>query len=184
MTLRYAVGIKIRNKTDQVTVEAEDALIAALKVKTAHPEAAITYVRKQNARGDRRHPHASQIDKKPAGPATPRTAQSQSSLESVCGTIAEATPDPMHKPPGRSLDEEDEAEIRTPPEIVPERPPPPAPWERPQGSRHHAPQTKAAAERGGRPKRSTQYPWSSLIVHSTGAHEGPLICTTPVSAPC
>ena len=47
MTLRYAVGIKIRNKTDQVTVEAEDALIAALKVKTAHPEAAITYVRKQ-----------------------------------------------------------------------------------------------------------------------------------------
>ena len=71
MTLRYAVGIKIRNKTDQVTVEAEDALIAALKVKTAHPEAAITYVRKQNARGDRRHPHASQIDRKPAGPATP-----------------------------------------------------------------------------------------------------------------
>ena len=39
MTLRYAVGIKIRNKTDQVTVEAEDALIAALKVKTTHPEA-------------------------------------------------------------------------------------------------------------------------------------------------
>ena len=45
MTLRY--GIKIRNKTDQVTIEAEDPLIAALKVKTAHPEAAITYVRKQ-----------------------------------------------------------------------------------------------------------------------------------------
>ncbi|MGH6920570.1 MAG: hypothetical protein ACREJ0_23035, partial [Geminicoccaceae bacterium] len=62
MTLRYAVGIRIRNKTDQVTVEAEDALIAALKVKTAHPEAAITYVRKQNARGDRRHPHSGQID--------------------------------------------------------------------------------------------------------------------------
>ena len=57
MTLRYAVGIKIRNKTGQMTVEAEDALIAALKVKTAHPEAAITYVRKQNARGDQRHPH-------------------------------------------------------------------------------------------------------------------------------
>ena len=45
-------------KADQITVEAEDALIAALKVKSAHPEAAITYVRKQNARGDRRHPHA------------------------------------------------------------------------------------------------------------------------------
>ena len=38
MTLRYAVGIKIGNRADQVTVEAEDAL----KVKTAHPEAAIT----------------------------------------------------------------------------------------------------------------------------------------------
>jgi hypothetical protein len=61
MTLRYAVGIKIGNKADQMTVEAEDALIAALKVKAAHPEAAITYVRKQNARGDRRHPHSGEI---------------------------------------------------------------------------------------------------------------------------
>jgi hypothetical protein len=51
-------------------------------------------------------------------------------------------------------------------------------------SRYHAPQTKAAAERSGRPKRLTQYPWNSLIVNSTGSHEGPLICTTPVSAPC
>jgi hypothetical protein len=58
MALRYAVGIKVGNKADQMTVEAEDALIAALKAKTAHPEAAITYVRKQNARGDQRHPHA------------------------------------------------------------------------------------------------------------------------------
>ena len=40
-------------------LEAEDALIAALRVKIAHPAAAITYVRKQNVRGDRRHPHAS-----------------------------------------------------------------------------------------------------------------------------
>jgi hypothetical protein len=66
MTLRYAVGIKIANKTDQVTVEAEDALVAALKVKTARPEAAITYVRKQNARGDRRHPHPSRLNEDPA----------------------------------------------------------------------------------------------------------------------
>jgi hypothetical protein len=29
MTLRYAVGIKIGNRADQMTVEAEDALIAA-----------------------------------------------------------------------------------------------------------------------------------------------------------
>ena len=63
MTLRYAVGIKVGNKADQVTIEAEDALIAALKVKAAHPDAAITYVRKQNARGDRRHPHLGQADK-------------------------------------------------------------------------------------------------------------------------
>jgi hypothetical protein len=55
--LQYAVGIRIKGKTDQVAVEAEDALIAALKAKMAHPEAAITYVRKRNARGDRRHPH-------------------------------------------------------------------------------------------------------------------------------
>jgi hypothetical protein len=65
MTMRYAVGIKIGSKADQMTVEAEDALIAALKAKTAHPEAAITYVRKQNARGDRRHPHADPIDENP-----------------------------------------------------------------------------------------------------------------------
>jgi hypothetical protein len=59
MTIDYAVGIRIGKRTDQMAVEAEDALIAALKVKAAHPEAAITYVRKRNVRGDRRHPHAS-----------------------------------------------------------------------------------------------------------------------------
>ena len=69
MSVWYAVGIKIGRKADQVTVEAGDALIAALKVKSAHPEAAVTYVRKQNARGDRRHPHPSQIDERPAEPA-------------------------------------------------------------------------------------------------------------------
>ena len=152
MTLRYAVGIRIRNKTDQMTVEAEDALIAALKVKTTHPEAAITYVRKQNVRGDRRHPHSSQIDKKPAGRATRQAAQSRSSLQTVYGTFAEAMPDPVPKPPGRppgeliiiknpprppeapeidgSLNKEDEPEIQKPPAIIPEKPPPPAPWER------------------------------------------------------
>lgn len=68
MTIRYAVGIKIGNKADQMTVEAEDALIAALKAKAAQPEAAITYVRKQNARGDRRHPHAGEVAAEPAVP--------------------------------------------------------------------------------------------------------------------
>ena len=72
MTLRYVVGIKIRNKADQMTIEAEDALIAALRAKMAHPEAAITYSRKRNARGDRRHPHSSQTDENPAERAAGR----------------------------------------------------------------------------------------------------------------
>jgi len=47
----------VAGKSEHVTIEAEDALIAALKVKHQKPEATITYVRKQNTRGDRRHPH-------------------------------------------------------------------------------------------------------------------------------
>jgi hypothetical protein len=42
-------------------VEAEDALIAALKVKTQHPEARVTYVRPANRRGDARHPPVSRL---------------------------------------------------------------------------------------------------------------------------
>jgi hypothetical protein len=101
MTLRHAVGIKIGNRADQMTVEAEDALIAALKVKTAHPEAAISYVRKRNARGDRRHPHAGQIDEKPAGQAAGDAARSRSSVQTVHGTLKETMPDPVPKAPGR-----------------------------------------------------------------------------------
>jgi hypothetical protein len=37
-------------------VDAEDALIAALKIKAQRPEALIMYVRRQNKRGDTRHP--------------------------------------------------------------------------------------------------------------------------------
>jgi hypothetical protein len=50
----FTVGLKLKGKTDHIAVDAEDALIAALKVK--HPEAMITYVRQQNRRGDARHP--------------------------------------------------------------------------------------------------------------------------------
>ena len=67
VTMQYAVGIRIGSKADQVTVEAEDALAAALEVKATHPDATITYVRKQNARGDRRHPHPDQVGKPAAG---------------------------------------------------------------------------------------------------------------------
>lgn len=54
--MQFTVGLKLKGKTDHVAVDAEDALIAALKVKTEHPEAIITYVRQQNRRGDTRHP--------------------------------------------------------------------------------------------------------------------------------
>ncbi|MGQ0457761.1 MAG: hypothetical protein ACT4OU_11935 [Hyphomicrobium sp.] len=59
--MQFAVGLKLESAARHVIVDAEDALIAALKVKAAHPEALITYVRRQNKRGDARHP-----------PATPR----------------------------------------------------------------------------------------------------------------
>ena len=68
MTLRYVVGIKIGNQTDQMATDAEDALIAALKVKAARPEAVITYVRKQNSRGDQRHPHGGDARSGSPGP--------------------------------------------------------------------------------------------------------------------
>ena len=56
MLTHYTVGLKLQRKSDRVFVAAEDALIAALKVKAAHPSAIITYVRRQNRRGDTRHP--------------------------------------------------------------------------------------------------------------------------------
>lgn len=55
MSSQFAVGIKRTGKTDHVFVEAEDALIAALKVKMEKPDATIMYVRRSNRRGDARH---------------------------------------------------------------------------------------------------------------------------------
>jgi hypothetical protein len=55
MSLQFAVGIKLSGKTDHIFLEADDALIAALKVKLARPDAAIMYVRRTNKRGDTRH---------------------------------------------------------------------------------------------------------------------------------
>jgi hypothetical protein len=55
----YTVGVKLRARTKAVTIEAEDALLAALKIKLENPEALLTYVGKSNRRGDRRHPHES-----------------------------------------------------------------------------------------------------------------------------
>ncbi|WP_063712869.1 hypothetical protein, partial [Bradyrhizobium japonicum] len=53
----YTVGLKLGVRAKVLTIEAEDALVAALKIKLENPEALVTYVRKSNRRGDRRHPH-------------------------------------------------------------------------------------------------------------------------------
>jgi len=53
----YTVGLRLGRQSETVTIEAEDALMAALKIKLNHPEALISYVRKSNRRGDRRNPH-------------------------------------------------------------------------------------------------------------------------------
>ena len=55
--MHYTVGMTLNSKSEQAAVEAEDALAAALRVKEQYPDAMITYVRKRNERGDRRHPH-------------------------------------------------------------------------------------------------------------------------------
>ncbi len=52
----FTVGFKLKGKADHVVADAQDALVAALKVKAERPEAAIMYVRPQNRRGDTPHP--------------------------------------------------------------------------------------------------------------------------------
>lgn len=54
--MAFSVGYTIQAKSNHVVVDAEDALIAALKVKLENPDALITYVRHKNKRGDARHP--------------------------------------------------------------------------------------------------------------------------------
>jgi hypothetical protein len=56
VTSQYTVGLRAKGKADRVVVAADDALVAALKVKIERPDAVITYVRRQNRRGDARHP--------------------------------------------------------------------------------------------------------------------------------
>jgi hypothetical protein len=64
--MRFTVGLKLKGKAEHTVLEAEDALIAALKVKSRHPEARITYVRPQNRRGDARHPVHGLSEESPA----------------------------------------------------------------------------------------------------------------------
>jgi hypothetical protein len=61
--MQFTVGLRLKDRADHTLVEAEDALIAALKVKSQHPEAHLTYVRPVNRRGDARHP-AHRLDEK------------------------------------------------------------------------------------------------------------------------
>ena len=63
MTL-YIVGLRHKARSKALTIDAEDALIAALRAKHENPEAVITYVRKSNRRGDYRHPHEELSERK------------------------------------------------------------------------------------------------------------------------
>jgi hypothetical protein len=65
--MRFTVGLKLKSKADHTQVEAEDALMAALKVKSLHPDAHLTYVRPANRRGDARHPAHCLDEKRAAG---------------------------------------------------------------------------------------------------------------------
>ena len=57
MASEFTVGLRLPDGARALSIEAEDALIAALKAKHEYPVASITYVRRSNRRGDRRHPH-------------------------------------------------------------------------------------------------------------------------------
>ena len=56
MSWQFTVGLRVKRNADRIVVDAEDALIAALKVKAERPEATILYVRRLNQRGDSRNP--------------------------------------------------------------------------------------------------------------------------------
>ena len=56
MSWQFTVGLRVKGKADRIVVDAEDALIAALKAKADQPAATIMYVRRSNRRGDTRHP--------------------------------------------------------------------------------------------------------------------------------
>jgi hypothetical protein len=54
--MQFIVGTKQQGRSGHLTIDAEDALVAALKAKTQAPDSCIMYVRRQNKRGDSRHP--------------------------------------------------------------------------------------------------------------------------------
>jgi hypothetical protein len=62
MSWLFTVGLRVNGKADRIVVDAEDALIAALKAKADQPGATIMYVRRSNRRGDTRHPPRPQTE--------------------------------------------------------------------------------------------------------------------------
>jgi len=56
MLCQFTLGLRVQGKADRIVVDAEDALVAALKVKAERPVVAIMYVRRLNRRSDTRHP--------------------------------------------------------------------------------------------------------------------------------
>ncbi|HET6387967.1 hypothetical protein [Hyphomicrobium sp.] len=54
--MQFTIGFNVEGQAGRATVEGDDALAAALKLKAERPAAKITYVRRQNRRGDARHP--------------------------------------------------------------------------------------------------------------------------------
>lgn len=60
--MQFTIGFKLQGKVSHVIVEGEDALIAGLRLKAERPEAAIMYIRRQNRRGDARHPPLGKVN--------------------------------------------------------------------------------------------------------------------------
>jgi hypothetical protein len=48
MSWQFTVGVSAKGKADRIVVHAEDALLAALKVKVERQDATIMYVRRLN----------------------------------------------------------------------------------------------------------------------------------------
>jgi hypothetical protein len=89
----YTVGLRLLTRTKALTIEAEDALLAALKIKLENPEALITYVRKSNRRGDRRHPHEALQNKKVAPPTSRQQLSPRMTTSSHSGDLTAREPE-------------------------------------------------------------------------------------------
>ena len=58
MLWQFTVGVSAKGKADRIVVHAEDALLAALKVKSERPDATIMYVRGTTRRHTSPSPHS------------------------------------------------------------------------------------------------------------------------------